>query len=168
VCRRPGERREPLSLAVPATFAVAAAELGLSVALAVELALERAVAYLELESAGCAQLWSNVVLTARTSRIDNVASTNARYLRTLTLARRNTASAQASADSPIDVPLRFFPRVQSVEPTAALTPAGLEEALALEVAAVGSGRLMLEWIALTALRLRSAAVGDASRHGLDR
>jgi hypothetical protein len=142
--------------------------MALPLPLAVELALERAVAYAELRGAGSAGLWPTVVAAARGSTIVAVAPTHTRYLRALTFGRlrMNTPNASDTGDQPLDVAVRLFPRVLEVAPEEALTTAALAEALVLEIAAVGSGRLMIEWVLLRALGQPSAdpALGD----GLER
>jgi len=169
-CRRPGERREPVSLALPPAFVAAALELGLTVPLAVELSLERTIARAELTACGREDLWSRIVAAARATRVESVASTYARYMRSLTVGRRqaHAASATTASSGPIDVPLRLFPRVLTIDQADALTSCSLQEALLLEVAALASGRLMTEWVALTALGLSSALPDEASGDGLGR
>jgi hypothetical protein len=157
IARRPGERREPISLVVPPSFARAAREIGLPLALAVELALERAVAEAELRAVGCAELWPEIVAVARLATVTAAAPTHARYLRALTLGRHQTEETDAD-ECVLEAPLRLFPRVLDVYAETALTGDRLGEALALEVAAVGSGRLIIEWVLLQAL----ASLADAT------
>jgi len=142
--------------------------MALTQSLAVELALERAIARAELDHGGAAHLWATVITAAKSATVATVAPTNARYLRALTFGRLQADTSSAPALEPqVDVPVRLFPRVLEIEPTEALTPDALEEALLLEVAAIGSGRLMIEWVLLHALAGQSAR-DAAGGNGLQR
>jgi hypothetical protein len=121
----------------------------LPIALGTELALERAVAFEELRRLDLVELWPGLLREAHEARVGAaIAAPYARYLRSLNM---RSEGCDESGDVIIDVPLRLFPRVQEVDLLAALTTESLDEALALEIAAVASGRVMTEWVLAKAL-----------------
>jgi hypothetical protein len=157
--RRPGERREPLVVPLlPHALTQAAAERGLDLGCAVELCLERALVVRDLADVGVASLYPRLLALASTTRVRRaLPPAKARYLQVLLAALDHrselTAEEHGASEAVIDIPLRLFPRVVDVVPSAQLDASALDEALRLEVAAVGSGRSMSEWAALAALGL---------------
>jgi hypothetical protein len=156
--RRPGERREPLSVRVGGELVSAAGGRGLSVEAAAELCLERALIVGDLVAAGCVVLLPRLIVEATaTSVARSLPVAKAHYLRLLLTAREHAAAAStlenSSGDRTVDVSLRLFPRVLEVVNLDRCGDSELREALQLEIAAVSDGRTMSEWAALTALRV---------------
>lgn len=125
----------------------------MDIPVAVELALERALAFADLRQAGASDSWVAILAVARTTQITAVAAPYAGYLRALTFGRLGHAATRDAATI-VDVPLRLFPRITAIDPADALTVAKLEEALLLEIAAISTGRLMTEWVLSAALTAR--------------
>jgi hypothetical protein len=156
--RRPGERREPLSVQLELPLLKAACERGLAPATAAELCLERALVRADLAELQQLGIYVRLVgVAAATTVSRSLPQSKALYLRLLLLARDGVEVADgvgADLDTGIDVPLRLFPRVLDVvEELAGCGHLELGEALTLEIAAVSQGRTMTEWAALAALRL---------------
>jgi hypothetical protein len=151
--RRPGERREPFPAEISDAFGAAAAAHGLSVPCGVEITLE-----LELIRRDfAAQCWEHrlepLLRQAEAERITNaVAAPLADYLQHLRTTRPRSFDP-LELEGPIDLPLRLFPRITSVDTTHVLTPERLEKALVLERAAVSAGRTMTEYALLRAAAL---------------
>jgi hypothetical protein len=144
--RRPGERREPLDVEVPAAFAAAAATLGISLAAAVEIAFECELVKEDIAQLGRGDEFHALVLTAAGARVAvPTAPTYARYLRALAGNRANTVDEADRLEEPVDLPLRLFPRVLEITPDAALREDRLRQGVALERAAVCAGRTMSEY-----------------------
>jgi hypothetical protein len=152
--RRPGERREPLHIDdIPDAFVAATAALGLSVACALEIALELELVRRDLAALGRKRGLEGLLRQAESERISGaVAAPLAPYLRQLWRTRPRSLDP-LELEEPIDVPLRFFPRVLSVATTGALVPERLGQALILERAAVSAGRTMTEYALLHAAAL---------------
>jgi hypothetical protein len=155
--RRPGERREPLSVQVPLVLAAAAAERQLDAACAAELCLERALVVADLAALGRSGLYKPLLVAAPEATVTRpLPGAKARYLQMLLAARlyKRATADTTDGNSVVDVPLRLFPRViEVVDQLTASGDAELAEALELEIAAVSDGRTMCEWAALAALRL---------------
>lgn len=157
--RRPGERREPLVVPhLPLELGQAAAERGFDLGCAVELCLERALVVRDLADVGVASLYPRLLALAATTRVGRaLPAAKAHYLQVLLAAldrgSEPTAKEHGAKETVIDIPLRLFPRVVDVVPSAQLDANALDEALRLEVAAVGTGRSMSEWAVLAALGL---------------
>jgi hypothetical protein len=157
--RRPGERREPLTLPrLPNNLAVAAEARGLELSCAVELCLERALVLRDLADLDRLGLYARVLdRAARTPVRRPLSPAKARYLQMLVTAR-DRPPVPSGADSSknkavVDVPLRLFPRVLDIVDEAILGDCDLHAALQIEIAAVSDGRTMSEWAAFAALHL---------------
>jgi|SRR6266545_4423738 len=164
--RRPGERREPLSVDLSPALAAAAAARGLDLACAAELCLERALIAADLVTLGRRQLYKPLLALVGSATVNRpLPPAKARYLQMLLAARAGALRTDApgapiaidgtdgAGDTVVDVSLRLFPRVLDVaEQLTTSCAEELIEALALEIAAVSDGRTMSEWAAVAALR----------------
>jgi hypothetical protein len=151
---RPGERREPLTnLTIEEPFARAAAARGLAVAVAVELVLERALVRADLDDLGGLELFPNLLEHARGQQF--VAALPAPFRRYRESLRRGEPREleDDELERPATVPLRFFPRVLSLDYSRALVVGSIDEAIVLELGALCTGRTMSEY----ALRFACAA-----------
>jgi hypothetical protein len=158
VPRRPGERREPLSIDVPRCLRELADARGIDPACAAELCLERALVLSDLAAVDCSNLYDELLKRASSAPITlPLPGAAASYLQTLLVARdhRDLAASAAPDQMPLTVALRLFPRVYSViDELGRFGEVELGQALALEIAAVANGRTMSEWAAVAALMLR--------------
>lgn len=148
---RPGERREPLpSLQLNQIFAEAATAHGLSIPAATEVTLERALVAADLKRFGDASLYRRLVARATTQRFESpLPAAYAVYMGAIRDCRgRNLTLAEL--EQPIAVPLRFFPRVLTIDFDEALTADGFADAIILELAALCVGRTMSEYALLFA------------------
>jgi hypothetical protein len=143
---RPGERREPLSgLAIAEPFARAAAARGLTAAVATELALERTLVLADLDELGLLQHFPQLLEQARRQRfIAPLPPPFRRYRESLRRAEPRELKEE-ELELPAAVPLRFFPRVLSMDYSRALVPEVIDEALILELGALCAGRTMSEY-----------------------
>jgi hypothetical protein len=157
--RRPGERREPLTLpGLPPGLTTAAARYGLDVGCVAELCLERSLLVRDLRELGRSAMYPRLIETAAVTGIRRaLPAARARYIQMLLAAtHRGPSGAErepATTDVVIDVPLRLFPRVLDVVADTAFEPTEVRDALKFEIAAASEGRSMSEWAALTTLRL---------------
>jgi hypothetical protein len=157
--RRPGERREPLPFfRVPPPLAAKAAERGLDLRCAVELCLEQALLVRDLDELGRLSIYPQLLEIAAATRMKRaLPAPKARYVQMLLAASGGLPVAVSTeprtSDAIIDVPLRLFPRVLDVVEGTAFGATALDDAVRLEIASVSDGRSMVEWAALTALRL---------------
>ena len=158
VPRRPGERREPLSIDVPPGLRELAEARGIDPACAAELCLERALVLSDLAAVDCSHLYEELLKRASSAPITlPQPGATASYLQTLIAARdhRDLAASAAPDQVPLTVALRLFPRVYSViDELGRVGEIEVDQALALEIAAVANGRTMSEWAAFAALKLR--------------
>ncbi len=144
---RPGERREPLTdITIEEPFAREAVARGLTVAVAVELVLERALVLADMEELGLLRLFPNVLEQARGQRfVAPLPAPFRRYRESLRRGEPRELEAE-ELERPATVPLRFFPRVLSVDYSRALVAGSIDEALVLELAALCAGRTMSEYV----------------------
>lgn len=148
---RPGQRREPLlALTVGISFATAAADRGLSLGVAIELALERALVFADLKLIRQADRFADLLVAAQRQRfVAPLPGAYGRYQASLLRTRRHRLN-NVELDEPVAVPLRFFPRILELDYDEALDPMAIDEAVALELAALCSGRTMTEYALLFA------------------
>jgi len=153
---RPGEGREPLTgVLVDRRFAAAAAGRGVALAVATELTLERALVLADLESLDRANLFPGLLASAKHQRFVTPLPGPYRSYRASLLEAEPRALGEAELDEPVAVPLRLFPRVLALKYGEVLTEGALDEAIALELAALCTGRTMSEY----ALRFACLAHG---------
>jgi hypothetical protein len=151
---RPGERREPLpTLTIDLRFADAAATRGLSVAVAVELALERALVLADLELVGQGDRYADLLSSARNQRFVAPLAAPYRHYRSALRDRSPRDLDKDELNEPTAVPLRLFPRVLEIDYELALDPSVIDDAVALELAALCAGRTMSEYGLLFAAAL---------------
>ncbi len=138
---------------IPDAFVAATAAHGLSVACSVEITLELELVRRDLAALRRELGLERLLKQAESERFGGaVAAPLAHYLRQLWRTRPRSLDP-LELEEPIDVPLRFFPRVLSVDTTEALIPERLEQALVLERAAVSAGRTMTEYALVHAAAL---------------
>jgi hypothetical protein len=154
--RRSGERREPLQdIRLPPDFLRACLGRSVHPAVVAELAVEAAVATEEFARIGVGELWPAVVEAAARARLTGIPSPQRAYLRALTLGSGyHPKLAMDPDDVVVEIPIRLFPRALAVLESA-FSSSFVADGLALEIAAVSSGRTMMEWTLVTALTLRS-------------
>jgi hypothetical protein len=146
VSRRPGEMHEPLPLGGSATAKVAsqAAGWGVNLDVAATLLLEAGLAIGDLRSGAGIPVEVNgppqMALTAA----------HAAYVRSLTVGRQSRRRAAGRSTS-VAVPVRLIPRLANQSVDQLLDAVDLGVAISWEVAAVGEGRTMAEWVLLRAL-----------------
>lgn len=146
---RPGERREALpGLHVSRAFAGAAAKRGLSVSVATEIALERALVLADLTGLGRAELFPELLTTAGRQRFLQALPGSYRRYRASLLSACPREYRELELGEPAAVPLRFFPRVLELDYDKSLTRAALDEAIILELGALCAGRTMSEYALL--------------------
>lgn len=153
---RPGEYREPLSVAleaIPGRFAEDIGGLGVPIGTGVALAVER---YLLLDDLrprlSMAVARSRLNLAAAHASVNvRLDSASAAYVRALS-AGRGAGHVEPHAIVHLSVPVRLAPRATEANIATALDDAGAVcEALSWEVAAVVDRRTMAEWALLQLL-----------------
>jgi hypothetical protein len=144
---RPGERREPITdVCLEESFIEAAGERGLSLPVAVELAVERALALDDLRRLGLSDVFFIVLERARRQKFTTpLPGSFQAYRRALLQVEPREIDATERA-RPVTLPLRFFPRVLGLDQRSALTAKGIEEARTLELAALCTARTMSEYV----------------------
>ncbi len=143
--RRPGELHEPVPVPPASTVAVerAAAAAGVSTGTAVRLLIELALVRRDVAAVGRAGVEPQLDAAAASAVVcRRLSAAEADYVRGL---RRGCAGGPTLAT----VPVRLVGRVAEVDVESALA-GDLPRAVAWEVAAVLSGRTMLEWALMTA------------------
>jgi hypothetical protein len=139
--RRPGELHEPLVLTADAArrLRARAADAGLSVDIAASLLLEAGMLLERWPAAAGLTADGDPPVLA-------LPEASARYLRSLTVARRPRRPSDHQHRT-VAVPVRLVPRLTAAGDLERLIEApDIEHAVALEVAAVLTGRTMSEWV----------------------
>lgn len=148
VARRPGEMHEsiPLDDATSAKVASQAASWGVNMDVAATVLLEAGLAVSDLRSEGSVPVGVDgppqMALTAA----------HAAYVRSLTVGRQSRRQTTGHSTS-VAVPVRLIPRLANQSVDHLLDVVDLGVAISWEVAAVGEGRTMAEWVFLRALNV---------------
>lgn len=138
--RRPGELHEALRLPTRTLKGLAecAASAGIAIDVAASLALEAGHLRMRLRQLRGLHPHPGLISTA-------LPEASARYLRSLTVGRR-PYSTPGRMPSSVAIPVRLVPRLGATDVERLIDLAALEQAVAWEVAAVGAGQTMSEWV----------------------
>jgi hypothetical protein len=139
--RRPGEHQEVFLLSAEATrkLSVRAAQAGLPLDVAASLALEAGMLIQRWPEVGDLPEEDNQPLLA-------LPAASARYLRSLTVARKPLRKAPASDAQTVAVPVRLLPRIAGHDAEEMIEAVDLEQAISWEIASVLAGQTMSEWV----------------------
>jgi len=147
--RRPGELHEALPLDSFAAHhaATEASKSGLAIDVAASILLE---AGLAVSDVGHQPVSSGVSASAHMLALPE---SNARYLRSLTVARRPRRSPLRAQRS-VAIPVRLVPRLANFPIDSLISAVGIDRALDWEIAALCEGRTLNEWVLMSAQRER--------------
>jgi hypothetical protein len=110
-----------------------------------ELALERALVLADLDELGLLQVFPRLLEQARRQQfVVPLSPPFRRYRESLRQAKPRKLKDE-ELKLPASVPMRFFPRVLSLDYSRALVAEGIDEALILELGALCAGRTMSEY-----------------------